>query len=107
MTIIRIVRARNTDPFTSHEAYPSEASRSRVRKQVLSFLTDHPKGLTDEQLLNMCKELDPNVAESSPRKRRGDLVAEGLVEQAHDNDGNPITAISSRRQRVLVWRVVR
>jgi len=66
--------ARSSDPWTSHFANASK-SVAPIRAAVLLTLADHGP-LTDGGLL-----AEIGGAESSPRKRRGELRAKGLVEE--------------------------
>lgn len=51
----------------------------RIRQRVLLILYFHLAGLTDDEILEEVRHAVP-VAESTPRKRRGELVEAGLVE---------------------------
>jgi hypothetical protein len=109
--MIKIVRTRvrNSDPATSRAAaVAQDGSAARVRGLVMDILNyASPDGLTDEELRARCEEIDPYLSESSPRKRRGELVRDGLVEQVVDGDGSPVTRKSEHGRQMTVWRASR
>jgi hypothetical protein len=76
-------RARRSDPDTSHAAAESiEDSITLVQQRVLEIHRDAPDGLTDEELLDIYQFRFGETAESSPRKRRHDLTAKGLIQDS-------------------------
>lgn len=90
--------ARMTDPATSHVARPSAARRARLKDRVLH---EHRRrtinGLTDAELC----DLFPDVTPGSVIKRRGELVADGLLVDAGYRRPVPRTG-----RAAIVWRVV-
>lgn len=90
--------ARLTDPATSQVARPSAARRAQVRTLVLG---EHQRraarGLTDAEL---CDRL-PNVTPGSAIKRRGELVADGHLEDSGLRRPVPRTG-----RAAIVWRLV-
>jgi len=77
---VRVPRARNTDPETSHEAADSVKMR-RNQKAVLQVFKDDPSGFTDWELVRVYPEYKelPVQSESGLRTRRKELVEQGLV----------------------------
>jgi hypothetical protein len=70
---------RHTDPSTSHKAArKARFGVTEAKKKVILLLGVRP--LVDGELLARWKERFGPVKESVPRKRRGDLVEDGLVE---------------------------
>jgi|SRR5215510_2163724 len=71
---------RHTDPSTSHKA-ADKAKRgvTAAKRKVLLIHGTAALGLVDGELLAKWKLRWPGVKESVPRKRRGDLVRDGLV----------------------------
>ena len=90
-------RARRTDPGTSHAAGDRQHGQraDTIRIKVLSIIQAYGP-MTDEELLRRYQMIDPDVAESSPRKRRGELVESGLV---LDYDVNGVTSKGSKAIR--------
>ena len=70
--------ARDTDRATSHAAAAS-IDTTEVQRRVLSLLLRHGP-MTDEEILRRYQQEHGPCAESSPRKRRCDLVALKMVE---------------------------
>ena len=58
---------RTTDPPTSHAA-AEMVDVTEVQRRVLELHTEHPEGLTDEELLDLYRQRHGPTAESSPRK---------------------------------------
>lgn len=72
---------RHTDPETSHLAAAKIKRKLTLPKRtVLGLLSYGP--LCDNELLARWRENFGSVNDSVPRKRRGDLVADGLVRYA-------------------------
>jgi hypothetical protein len=71
--------ARRTDPDTSHEAARKIAKQTESQRRVLRILERHSEGLTDAELLYEWRRTHGPVPESTPRKRRCDLVRMGKV----------------------------
>lgn len=88
-------RARLTDPSTSHEA-AVDASKRSPRHRVLAArtLAAHPEGLTDFQLAEKT-----GLQQTSIGKRRGELMAAGLVEDAGTKRSAPSGSMAT------VWRL--
>jgi hypothetical protein len=90
---IRLPKARNTDPDTSHEAAAS-ISEDKIRKSqkaVLQLFKDDPSGFTDYEMVHVYNELMmmptqyhlyPLQSESGLRTRRKELVEKGLVKDS-------------------------
>jgi hypothetical protein len=69
-------KVRRDHPSTSHAAAAHVLGRSgSMRRRVFALLTEHPEGLTDEQIQQWL-EMNP----SSERPRRVELVDAGLVQ---------------------------
>ena len=68
---------RATDRQTSHAAAAS-IDTTEVQRRVLSLLLQYGP-MTDEEILARYQSVHGPCAESSPRKRRCDLVALGMV----------------------------
>lgn len=88
--------ARRSDPITSHRA-AADAKRgaATLRARCLEALRAHPEGLTDFQLADLL-----GSQQTSAGKRRGELVAAGLVEATEETRPSP----SGSQARV--WRAV-
>jgi hypothetical protein len=94
-------RHRRDDWDTSMEAAESQTEvAQRVRALVLVAHEDNPDGLTDEELSDIVNP-DERYGESSPRKRRGELTRDGLIE------ASPFYRPSRKRKRMIVWRIKR
>lgn len=106
-TKIRVKRSRHTDPVTSHEAADRLSSEStrRVRVMVRRVMAEYPEGMTDELLREECMKIDPSLSESSPRKRRGEMVDDNEVELVRDDNGAPVVQMSRHNRRMFVWRL--
>lgn len=88
---------RTTDPETSREAGSVNILyRGNLRLEVLDALRQYPDGLTDWELAEIVGRHQPSVG-----KRRGELVAAGLVEFAGEYRLSPLG------QKCRVWRVAR
>ena len=77
------MRARTTDPVTSHEAGEQVKNLTETKKAILKILGK--KELTDSELFMVyyslaAKGKAPYASESGVRSRRAELVAAGLVE---------------------------
>ena len=79
---LSVLGARNTDPETSHAA--ASVDRATDRERALTILRAHPDGLTDFAL----GDLMGRVA-TSAGKRRGELMAAGLVEWSGTHRPSP------------------
>ena len=92
-------QARRTDPETSHEAARSiQTGQSESHRRVLHLLgMSGDVGMTDAELLNAWQRIYGRVPESTPRKRRCDLVRLGKIVE----DGKRM--IDGRRR--IVWKV--
>ena len=93
--------ARTNDPITSHEAGESITydTANNIQKKVLSIFTEH-KHLDDRALLRIYRQkFDPDVAESTVRTRRHELVIGGLLEDS----GLKIKQRNGRR--AIVWKI--
>ena len=86
--------ARWSDPVTSHLA-AAEAKRgaATLRVRVLELLRAHPEGLTDFQTAALL-----GSQQTSAGKRRGELVAAGLVERTEERRPSPSGSLA------IVWR---
>jgi len=73
------VRARESDPLTSHQAADSNANRLLVKAIVLRLITDRP--MTDHELTTAYfQQPDYVIADfDSPRKRRSELTSDEVV----------------------------
>ena len=77
------MRARKSDPATSHEAGAQVKNLSETKQVILKILKRSK--LTDSQIFMAYYSLAmtgkaPYASESGVRSRRSELVAEGLVE---------------------------
>lgn len=95
---LELPTARLTDPDTSHEAGErAQHDGGRLRDAVLALHRSHPQGLTDDEVwARMPGELLGSIS-----KRRGELVAAGLVEDSGHR--RP----TRRGAMAIVWRLVR
>ena len=93
--------ARSSDPVTSHEAAAKVQKRTVNHKRVLELLVAHGP-MTDLELLGRWHDSYGEVPESTPRKRRCDLVRMGLVEAQQDADGQAVKRRLNGSRR-LVW----
>ena len=90
--------ARLTDPATSHVARPSAARRNLVRDAVIVAHRHRPMtGLTDAELCDLL----PDITPGSVIKRRGELVADGLLVDSGHRRPVPRTG-----RAAIVWKVV-
>ena len=97
------MRARKSDPVTSHEAGASVKSLSETKKGILGILMNRP--MSDGELWNEYYWLArkgklPYASESGVRSRRAELVASGFVESV----GFDTTKFG---RRTLVWGLKR
>jgi hypothetical protein len=103
---------RAGDYETSVEAAESAAhGAATIRALVVLVLQAHPAGLTDDELrplvVAQLAALGKRApAESSIRKRRGELVDDGEVEQVTDATGAPVTRPNVNGNRMNAWRLV-
>lgn len=88
--------ARTSDPWTSHAA--TKGKRGTVKPRVLALVRELGP-LTDEQLCDFYESRFGLVPRGSVIKRRGELVAEGLVEAVPG-----VFSESRYGHRMLVWR---
>lgn len=86
---------RNTDPATSHAA-PRKLNLNKTRLRVLCILNG--SSMDDESLLRKYIDRHGMCAESTPRKRRQELVEMGYV----ITHGKTVKVNGSRR---LVWEI--
>mgnify|MGYP000066436805 CR=1 FL=1 len=89
--------ARLTDPATSQVARPTAKRRTQVRDLVLSIHRNRPRGVTDAELCALLPHLTPG----SVIKRRGELVADGLL--VDSGDRRPVKRTG---RAAIVWRIV-
>lgn len=77
--VIRMVRTE--DPSTSHEAaHEAKRSAGRVRREALVSHQLHRDGQTDEEMVDDVNgRTEIPVVAGSLVKRRGELVAEGIL----------------------------
>jgi hypothetical protein len=69
---------RTTDPDTSRAAAESVAgSVTLVQKRVVEIHSEHPEGMTDEELTDAYIGLYGPAGQSSVRSRRHDLAVKG------------------------------
>ncbi len=87
-------------PFQSHSP-TSEAAAERAaphagteRRKVFNALSDHPHGLTDEQIQSL---LAMNA--NTERPRRIELVAMGKVIDSHE------TRLTRSGRKAVVWKI--
>ena len=97
------MRARRTDPVTSHEAAESVKNLSETKQGILKALGS--RSMSDSQIHyeynRLVMSMDaPMASESGLRSRRSELVADGLVEA----DGFGRTPFG---RRTILWRAVR
>jgi hypothetical protein len=94
--------ARASDPDTSKAAAESVAEGvTLVQKRVLDLHSEHPEGLTDEELTDLYIETYGPTGESSIRSRRHDLTSKGKFE-----DTGLRRELRSGRKGI-VWRLNR
>ena len=88
---------RRTDPDTSRQAATlAQLTAGTVRERCYLTLLTHPEGLTDFELADLVGR-----QQTSAGKRRGDLVAVGLVEDSGERRRTPSGASA------IVWRLVK
>jgi hypothetical protein len=87
--------ARNTDPETSHLAAVRDSLRDHQRR-VLRALYEHEAGLLDHAYPDLP---DVNLGQDSAGKRRGELVALGLVADSGRKGRTP------RGKQAIVWQI--
>lgn len=88
--------ARNSDPETSHlAADDAKRTANTLRFRCLAALKAHPEGLTDFQLADLV-----GAQQTSAGKRRGELVAAGLVERTDEKRPAPSGSLA------IVWRYI-
>ena len=90
------IRARNSDPGTSHAAARSVSGTEHVRAAILSILGRYGN-LTDEEIALIYGNRAPEVSPSGLRTRRAELVARGLVVDT----GKRAATVSGRK--AIVW----
>ena len=85
---------RTSDPSTSKEAAAgASVNAAKLRARCLEVLRAHPAGLTDFQLADLV-----GSQQTSAGKRRGELVAQGLVRNSGERRPSPSGAAA------IVWR---
>lgn len=90
--------ARLTDPATSQVARPSTARRAQLKDRVLHEHRLRPiNGLTDAELCRLLHDETPG----SVVKRRGEAVADGLLE-----DSGVRRPVARTGRMAIVWRWV-
>ncbi len=97
------MKARKSDPITSHEAAESVKNLSATKEGILIVLGS--RSMSDSQIAWEYNRLvlsnkAPMASESGLRSRRSELVADGLVEA----DGFGKTPFG---RRTILWRVVK
>lgn len=82
---------RASDPASSQQAAEVVARHlTRAQSNVLKVFALSPHPITDKELLGLYRELFGACPESTPRKRRVELVGQGLIVQMGvklDGDG--------------------
>lgn len=93
---IKMPKARNTDPQTSHDAADSVRNLTPTQTYVLKVLT---KPRTDSQIIEAYRKLKraPLASESGIRSRRAELVVRGLVVDSGDR------GLTQFNRRSIVW----
>lgn len=95
--LFSFVRARTSDPQTSHQAGQRTSDELRAAyKRVLAVHKAHPRGLTDHEMSAMIRGL-----QTSYGKRRGELRDMGMIEDSHER--RPAPSGSS----AIVWRITK
>lgn len=95
-----VAPARRTDPETSHEAREDAAPHaSRGRRLVLIMLLLHG-GLTDYELAELT-----GWQQNSIGKRRGELMAGGLVRASRREDGSLVKRPAPSGSKCIVWEI--
>lgn len=95
-----VVKARKSDPVTSHEAAASVKDLPIIKQTILKILR---WPMTDEQMIATYNTYVlagkvPASSDSAMRTRRAQLVREGFVESV----GYGVTRFN---RRTIVWRV--
>jgi hypothetical protein len=91
---------RRSDPETSRAAAESVVKTlTEVQNRVLEIHSEHPDGLTDEELTEEYIERFGPTGQSSIRSRRHDLLLKGRFEDT----GTSRTLRSGRKG--IVWRL--
>jgi hypothetical protein len=106
MTIVPMIfpddrpRARRSDPLTSHRAADMTNRRGDAHHEVLSWLSLHPEGLTDDEIADKhrrsrrAKGQKP-CSGSRLRTARSELVADGNVKAV----GEGLSALGNASQK--------
>jgi hypothetical protein len=97
------MKARKSDPVTSHEAADSVKNLTATKEGILIALGS--RSMSDSQIAweynrSVLSNKAPMASESGLRSRRSELVADGLVEA----DGFGKTPFG---RRTILWRVVK
>jgi len=95
-------QVRRADPDTSKQAARAIGNTTEAQQHVLTLLSGAPDGLTDAELLAGWEQVYGPVPESTPRKRRCDLVRMGQVSEARDATGTITKRMINGAQRI-VW----
>jgi len=100
---VTTMKARKSDPVTSHEAAESVRNLNATKEGILIALGS--RSMSDSQIAWEYNRLvlsnaAPMASESGLRSRRSELVADGLVEA----DGFGKTPFG---RRTILWRAVR
>lgn len=104
------VRARTTDPDTSHAAAADAGARaSTIRSRVLALLTTAPEardGITHDHLITLYRSYAmrlgwPLASDSGIRTRCNELWKDGEVERIETTRGK-----SRFRRDAVLWRAV-
>ena len=96
-------QVRRSDPDTSQRAALTLCSVTAAQRRVLTLLSGAPDGLTDAELLSEWERVYGSVPESTPRKRRCDLVRLGRVSQARDAETGAVTKRMIDGSQRIVW----
>lgn len=92
--------ARQTDPITSHIAASSVAGRVAASQAIVyRILTDHPHGLTDEEI-RIEAAWSGHWSPERLRTARAELVDQGRVHAAGT------TTLPGHRNRMTVWEII-
>jgi hypothetical protein len=104
------VRARNTDPDTSHAAAADAESRATtIRDRVMAVMAAAPEardGITHDQLITLYRKYAmrlgwPPASDSGIRTRCNELWKDGHVERIENARGK-----SRFRRDAVLWRAV-
>ena len=98
-------QVRPDDPETSHAVAAKLGNQTENHSRVLHLLRMNTGGATDLELLHLWEQVYGAVPESTPRKRRCDLVRMGMVTKKRYGSGAVVKRHIDGSSRI-VWTLV-